>query len=1305
MNQHNSPSRRVAYRLAGVLSLFALLGMSPLAQAQTSTLTRVSSFEYDAQGLLVREVVEPDRPQDCLSTTYTYDTYGNKTAVSTAACAGASGTTLLSASTPRTGTTVFAAQTVVIGSVSYSSPAGAFATSSTNALGQSETKEYDPRFGAVTKLVGPNGGVTTWAYDGFGRKTEERRADGTYTRWEYKFCGEAQTAWTGSGAAPCAANATLGGHTLSWYAMEASYNTNGGLLAPKKFQIHDTLDRVVRVRTTDFHGQVVVQDTHYNPLGQTLQKSNFYRLSGGTPAWTRFQYDAIGRPTQEDAPDADASGGRAITTFAYNGLITTVTNAAGQTKTTHKNAAGQTARVVDHLGGQVVYSYDALGQLVQTNAAGSITKMGYTRRGLKAWMEDPAMGRWDYTYNAFGELITQTNSLGQRSTMTYDVLGRMTQRTEPDLVSTWHHDQKADGTACGAGIGKLCEARASNGYQRVHTYDAIGRPTVTGTKLDSSTTLATMSQAFDPVTGRVTSKTWPTGYRASYAYSASGYLNKVTGGGVTGHTQTVTFQVLAMNAQGAITQYRQGNNVTTVKNVDEATGKLRSVQATLAGQAAGNVLNHSYGFDALGNLKTRSDGVTGVNESFQYDTLNRLSLYTALGGGLGGTQNTQVLYDAAGNIKYKSDVGYYHYDAARPNRLTNITLAQEAGWSAMGAVTFANTGTRRLAYAFDDYRPGARTLNGTTVGNGNLWYTVSQDDTTGRHTVRWETYTSFNMPKEILFGSLTNTANPTSTVADRTLTFVYGPEHQRVRQDVKLTSNAPSHMEAGTTWYYNGADSQGLSYEKTLLANGTTEHKHYVNAAGVTFALYVKREGVLNGKPATSISYFHHDHLGSIAAVSNEAGVVVERMAYDPWGKRRFPNGSNDKLDALYGVSTDRGYTMHEHLDEMGIIHMNGRVFDPLIGRFMSADPHIQFPGNLQSYNRYSYVLNNPLSYTDPSGYFLKKLFKNKVFRTIASIAVGYWTGGLVSGWLELGGFAAGGAGTAFATGGMQLTALGGAVAGAAGGFAAGIVGSGGDLKAGLQGAFTGALFGAAGTVGGPGGANDPSRYLAHAGAGCVSAVAGGGKCGQGAASAVFGKFTSNAIGGLNENSPISEVIGKGVATAVAGGIGSVIAGGKFANGAETAAFGYLYNALITAGISGKVPFFGGGSAKFGVSFPFWEDGAKFDAGFVFEGDIVGGPSVGKLYGGVAKEIGVQRGDFDSIRGAYDLQYGVGLGTAGGTVSFDARTNQFSSASIRIGPQLGLTVSGSTSNTISVRQFFREVAAPMIDYMKSGLQR
>ncbi len=71
------------------------------------------------------------------------------------------------------------------------------------------------------------------------------------------------------------------------------------------------------------------------------------------------------------------------------------------------------------------------------------------------------------------------------------------------------------------------------------------------------------------------------------------------------------------------------------------------------------------------------------------------------------------------------------------------------------------------------------------------------------------------------------------------------------------------------------------------------------------------------------------------------------------------------------GGLTDRGYTMHEHLDDFGLINMNGRVYDPLLGRFLSPDNYIQSPDNPQNYNRYAYALNNPLVYTDPDGEFL----------------------------------------------------------------------------------------------------------------------------------------------------------------------------------------------------------------------------------------------------------------------------------------------------------------------------------------------
>ena len=140
-------------------------------------------------------------------------------------------------------------------------------------------------------------------------------------------------------------------------------------------------------------------------------------------------------------------------------------------------------------------------------------------------------------------------------------------------------------------------------------------------------------------------------------------------------------------------------------------------------------------------------------------------------------------------------------------------------------------------------------------------------------------------------------------------------------------------------------------------------HKHYIHAGNRPIAIYTQRSTGVN-----DTRYLHADNLGSITAITNETGVVVERLSYDPFGKRRNLNGS-DATTALTSAQLRHGYTEHEHLDEVGLIHMNGRVYDPTLGRFASADPFVSRPANSQSFNRYSYVRNNPLKYVDPSGY------------------------------------------------------------------------------------------------------------------------------------------------------------------------------------------------------------------------------------------------------------------------------------------------------------------------------------------------
>jgi uncharacterized protein RhaS with RHS repeats len=130
---------------------------------------------------------------------------------------------------------------------------------------------------------------------------------------------------------------------------------------------------------------------------------------------------------------------------------------------------------------------------------------------------------------------------------------------------------------------------------------------------------------------------------------------------------------------------------------------------------------------------------------------------------------------------------------------------------------------------------------------------------------------------------------------------------------IQLSGNGTSSYTAGATWYLNGEDSQGLSYEKEVKDSGVTEHRHYMSAGGLTFALVIARTGTGVTSSSTDklaqnqLRYFHSDHLGSISVITDEAGQVIERLAYDPWGKRRNANGVADSTDSLNGQTTRRG--------------------------------------------------------------------------------------------------------------------------------------------------------------------------------------------------------------------------------------------------------------------------------------------------------------------------------------------------------------------------------------------------------------
>ena len=285
---------------------------------------------------------------------------------------------------------------------------------------------------------------------------------------------------------------------------------------------------------------------------------------------------------------------------------------------------------------------------------------------------------------------------------------------------------------------------------------------------------------------------------------------------------------------------------------------------------------------------------------------------------------------------------------------------------------------------------------------------------------------------------------------------------------------------------------------------------------------------------ANNYYYLHRDYLGSILAITDKEGVFKEKRHFDAWGNIvKLQDGAGNNLTAFKIL--DRGYTGHEHLLGVGIIHMNGRLYDPVLHRFLSPDNFVQDPFNSQNFNRYAYVLNNPLMYTDPSGEIIP-------FVIIGAAVIGAYIGGSMANgtwnptkwnwksgdtWLGIVGGGALGAGSAFVGAGIA-TSL--AAKGLSSAFWATAIGS--TVGGGIQGGGFSLL---------PGG---DGKFLKGVGIGAFSGFVGGSA----------GYFASQnianvMINGISISSPVVKGAVGGFFGGAAGGYAGGFAGGYLATG------------------------------------------------------------------------------------------------------------------------------------------------------------
>ena len=675
--------------------------------------------------------------------------------------------------------------------------------------------------------------------------------------------------------------------------------------SPTSTTYFDTLGRDYKVNTQGFDGRMIIAEKQFNSKGQVTQESQPY-YAGETKKWTQFNYDSLGRLYETISADDS------VASIDYAGLTTRQTNALGHTFTQTQDVIGRLVNVTDAHGETLSYRYDAVGNLLNTtDPKGNQVKMDYDHAGRKIWMDDPDMGRWKYEYDVLGQLVKQTDANNNVITSTYDLLGRLKTRTTQEGVSKWVYDDAANG------VGKLRLATGPQGYRRVHKYDSLSRPSEVFETVDGIQARSFVSYDSN---GRIRETRYPgpkDGHlhggqnRFIHVYNSRGYLTKVQdlsnqSGGTVYRDLWVAQE---MDAKGNITHERYGNGVNVNRRYHSTRNYVSDINSHLGSTPIQDLY---YEMDAIGNLTKRFDRLQNVQELFEYDDLNRLTKSTTR-----PNSPTPAIvdyqYDELGNIEYRSDVGSMYYG--------------ERGYGPHAVTSIRKLGSTMAEDVFNPYG------NYNYDANGNL---IQNKD----RSIAW---TSFNKPRQmatLVSGEV------------RGVSYTYGPDFQRI---TKTTMNNEKH-----TRYYGGGSTE-------YIVEGSQKHwKYYVSVGSTTLELKYKKTGA-NSYNEVEHQYLFKDHLGSTDVIVDNLGNIVERLSFNPWGERRNSNWTepNGEIES----SSNRGFTGHEMDDEIGLINMNARIYDPVIGRFLSPDALIPSPTDIQSYNRYSYVRNNPLSYTDPSGF------------------------------------------------------------------------------------------------------------------------------------------------------------------------------------------------------------------------------------------------------------------------------------------------------------------------------------------------
>lgn len=705
---------------------------------------------------------------------------------------------------------------------------------------------------------------TDYTYDGFGRLVNTQFDNGTtmsnYLRWQ------------------------LQNHVI--YISVSDYSAG----TPDTKVWYDALGREKVVEKEGFGGDWLSKDITYDNKGNKVSETNEYYPSFESPIVTTTQYGKYGRVEEVN---------NSTTNIIYqyspantgSSWIRTITN-VGQTSITNIDGAGRIIASEDE-GGRLEFTYDSWGN--KTSVEHGSEQLLYSiydpTTGKLVEQKERNSGTTQYTYNAYGELISQTDSRGNVYRFVYDDLGRLVEREGGEGYTRYRYANTGDDCI----NNKLIAVDFENGIQRRYEYDALGRLRNESSRIDGVWYAKRIGYTSD---GKVSDVTYPSQVEVRYEYDNQGNIKGINAG-ENGNFKNV-FKLDKVNGFGLPTEYTLGNNLSTIRTFNQGNPVAFYTQG---------IQELRFDFDLRnGNLLRRIDNLTGLDDKFDFDPLNRLKQATT-----NGASGVNVDYDnngvvSMGNIMSKSDVGDYVYSTTRIHAhryIDNVT----------GSIPTQN---QRIAYT-----PFLKT---SQIAEGNV-----------------------------------------------DLNITYGPEYSRVKSDlIENGSLVEKKLYLGDL--------------EILEKNGRRYFIHYISSPAGLVSMAVKTDN-----NPVELFYTYTDHLGSILTITDDQGQIISRQSFDAWGQYRDPfSGQVAGFKPKNPVWLYRGYCGHEHLPQFGLINMNARMYDPMLGKMLGPDNYISDPSSTQAYNRYAYALNNPVSYVDPDGNF-------PILAVAIGAVIGMYTGGVAA--------------------------------------------------------------------------------------------------------------------------------------------------------------------------------------------------------------------------------------------------------------------------------------------------------------------